>query len=397
MSICADRLALALHRGAIVLTALALPLLVFGRGAMQAALGVAVVLALAAAWRGRWPVLDVSRCRPLVVVVGAVALAWLPSVALSLDPLVSLGGWARTLALTVGGMILWTALARDDADRALAFKVLLGATAVATVAALVPTLMLDISHPVARSMKSKASAFVVMLPLLVYAARMLGRRWWMVAALAALAALGLVLTTGSKSGLAGLAVACVVVVGLYAVRRRRPWIIILGVVAALALVAQLKPWQRPAVDAEAEQYRLYLPHALVDTHRQVIWRFTFEKFLEKPVFGWGVNVINRSPGAGDLVPGMLQEFIPSHPHSWLVEVSSETGAVGFTALVAALGWAVLRLGRSYLRGAGAAALAGVATLTIFWSSAAFNFSVWAVWWQLVLITVLGLIFSRRTG
>ncbi len=397
MSASTDRLALTLHRGAIVLTALALPLLVFGRGAMQAALGVAVLLALAAAWRGRWPVLDVVRCRPLLLVVGAVALAWLPSVALSLDPLVSLGGWARTLTLAAGGMVLWTALGRDAADRALIFKVLLAASAVAIVAGLVPTLLFDISHPVARSMKSKASAFVVMLPLLVYAARVLGRRWWMVAAVAVLAALGLVLTTGSKSGLAGLAVACVVVVGLYAVRRRRPWIIILGVVAALALVAQLKPWQRPAVDAEAEQYRLYLPHALVDTHRQVIWRFTFEKFLEKPVFGWGVNVINQSPGAGELVPGMRQEFIPSHPHSWLVEVSSETGAVGFLALVAALGWAVLRLGRSYLRGAGAAPLAGVATLTIFWSSAAFNFSVWAVWWQLVLITVLGLIFSRRTG
>lgn len=388
-----DRLATHLQRGAILAMAVAVPMVVFGRGAMQAVLAVAALLAVAAAWRGCQPVLDVQRCRPLLVVVGVVALAWLPSIAVSLDPLVSFGAWARTLVLALGVMVLWTALRRDRDGYHLALKLLLLASLLAVLPAVALAWSLDVSHPVARSMKSKASAFAVLLPLIIYAGVILRRRWLFAAAVAGGGVIALVLGTASRSGLAGLAVASAVVVAFYAARHRRLWIVALGVAAALALISQVKQWNSPN-DQEAVQYQLYLPHSMFDTHRQVIWRFTFHKFLEKPVFGWGINVINQSPGAHENVPGMLQEFIPSHPHSWLVEVSAETGAVGFLALVGAIGWGFVRLGRAYLHRSASAALAGCAAMTVFWSSGAFNFSIWAVWWQLVLMVSLALIFGR---
>lgn len=390
----ADRVAVRLQRGAILATALAVPMVVFGRGAMQAVLAVAVLLAAAAAWRGRLPFLDLRQCRPVLVAVGAVAVAWLPSIFVSIEPQVSLGGWARTIALAVGCMALWTALRRDAEGYRLALKLLLLATVAAVLPAAAATWVLDISHPVAQSMKSKASAFAVLLPVVIHAGATLRRRWLILAAVIACGVIALVLGTGSRSGLAGLAAASAVVAALYAVRRRHTWIIVLGVVAALGLTAKAKPWVQSPNDAEAVRYELYLPHAVFDTHRQVIWRFTFQKFLEKPVFGWGINVINLSPGANQNVPGMNQEFIPAHPHSWVVEVSAETGAVGFLALLGAIGWGFVRLGRAYVAGAGGSALAGLAALTVFWSAGAFNFSIWAIWWELVLMVSLALAFGR---
>lgn len=389
-----DRLSLTLQRAAIIVTALAVPLVVFGRGAMQGALALAAILALVAAVRGRLPAIDLRQCRPVLIAIGAVALAWLPSVAVSLDPLVSFSGWARTLLLAMGALVLWTTLRRDEAGYRLALKLLLVASVVAVIPSAVAVAVLDVSHPVARSMKSKASAFAVLLPVLIHAGVLLRRQWLILAVIAAAAIVALVLGTGSRSGMAGLAVASVLIVSLYAIRRRRYWIIALGLVAAVALVSKAKPWDRPYDDEDITRYELYLPHSLFDTHRQVIWRFTFHKFLEKPVFGWGINVINQSPGAGDLVPGMNQEFIPAHPHSWLVEVSAETGAVGFLALVAAVAWGFIRLGRAYFASVGSAALAGLGAMTVFWSSGAFNFSIWAVWWELVLMISLVLAFGR---
>lgn len=389
-----DPLAVRLQRAAVLVTALAVPLVTFGRGALQGALAVAVLLALAAAWRGRLPLIDLRQCRPVLIAVGAVAVAWIPSVAVSLDPLISFAGWARTIALAVGSMVLWTTLRRDEEGYRLALKLLVVASVLAIVPAAVLTSLLDVSHPVARSMKSKASAFAVFLPVIVHAGVTLRRRWLVMAVVAAAGVVALVLGTGSRSGMAGLAAASAIILSLYAIRRHRYWIIAIGVVAALVLVGKAKPWDRP-YDADTARYELYLPHSMFDTHRQVIWRFTFHKYLEKPVFGWGINVINQSPGAGDNVPGMNQEFIPSHPHSWLVEVSAETGTVGFLVFVGALAWGFARLGRAYMGSAGSSALAGLAAMTVFWSSAAFNFSIWAVWWELVLMVSLALAFGRR--
>lgn len=394
MPMAADRLAQRFQRAAVVAVAVAVPMVVFGRGAMQGVLALAVLLALAATWRGRVPVLDLRECRPLLLAIGAVALAWIPSVAVSIDPLMSFSGWARTILLAVGSMVLWTTLRRDADGYRLALKVLLVATLLAVVPAAIVTSLIDVSHPVARSMKSKASAFAVLLPVLVHAGVTLRRRWLVAAIVAVIGIVALVLGTGSRSGMAGLAVASTVILSLYAIRRRRYWIIALGIVAAVILVSKAKPWDRVYDDEDLGRYELYLPHSLFDTHRQVIWRFTFHKFLEKPVFGWGINVINMSPGAGDLVPGMNQEYIPAHPHSWLVEVSSETGATGFLTLVAALAWGFMRLARAYMRSVGSSALAGLAAMTVFWSSAAFNFSIWAVWWELVLMMSLALAFGQ---
>ena len=79
-----------------------------------------------------------------------------------------------------------------------------------------------------------------------------------------------------------------------------------------------------------------LPVSLVDAHRQYIWSFSFDTALTAPYFGHGIDVSNYLPGASVLIEKFNQTLIPSHPHSWLLEIFLETGAFGLAALLAAL-------------------------------------------------------------
>src|SRR3546814_12594177 len=73
---------------------------------------------------------------------------------------------------------------------------------------------------------------------------------------------------------------------------------------------------------------LRLPTFVIDAHRQVIWSFTLEHVAIAPWFGVGMNVVNNLPGAHELIPGINAEYIPSHPHNWILEIIVETGWIG---------------------------------------------------------------------
>lgn len=385
---------------AAVLVGAAVPMLALGRGFTQVMLVLAAVLALAVGLRTRRPLVDVAAARPLLLCVAAVAAGWLPSVAVSLDPAVSLLAWLRTFAVVGIGVLLWGFL-RDDQTRLLQARRALVASAVVLIAgsaAVIVTTAVALQgpdSPLVKGFKPKSSAWMMMAPVLLYVGWGLGRRWLWCALVAVLAAVICLWGTGSRSAAAGVAVGLPLMAAVIALRsHRRAWFLAAGtlvVVVALSIAA-LKPRPRD-YDQTAQMYHLYLPVSLIDAHRQVIWRFTFEKFLERPVLGWGINVINTAPGAHDNIPGMNQEYIPAHPHSWVVEVAAETGVVGFAAFVGVLAWALLALLRRGFTDNSALAAAG--TLVCYWVSAAFNFSVWAVWWELCLVAMLVLALAER--
>src|SRR3546814_15846763 len=73
-----------------------------------------------------------------------------------------------------------------------------------------------------------------------------------------------------------------------------------------------------------------------------------------------MNVVNNLPGAHELIPGINAEYIPSHPHNWMLEILVETGWIGLAlgvAILALLAWKITQ--RLRRRHAGGAATAGL--------------------------------------
>ena len=76
-----------------------------------------------------------------------------------------------------------------------------------------------------------------------------------------------------------------------------------------------------------------IPSNLIDIHRQFIWGFSIEKYKEKIIFGFGPDTSNfikggqkeiGLPSTGDM------NFIPSHPHNFIIELLLETGLLGIS-------------------------------------------------------------------
>ena len=70
---------------------------------------------------------------------------------------------------------------------------------------------------------------------------------------------------------------------------------------------------------------------MIDTHRQFIWGFSFNKFKSNPLLGYGPdtsNFINESQRIiGHETTGDMT-FIPSHPHNFFIEILLEIGILG---------------------------------------------------------------------
>lgn len=133
-----------------------------------------------------------------------------------------------------------------------------------------------------------------------------------------------------------------------------------------------------------------------DPHRQVIWARTAEIIMDHPFMGIGLNTINLLPQAQETVtlkfaPGMVKtiEFIPSHPHNWILEIAVEAGLVGlaitfacFTILIGNLLHAI-RVGQN-------TAWVPLGLIGVFSISSMTNFSIWTSWWQAIFFVLLAL-------
>ncbi|MFO1189063.1 MAG: O-antigen ligase family protein [Alphaproteobacteria bacterium] len=136
-------------------------------------------------------------------------------------------------------------------------------------------------------------------------------------------------------------------------------------------------------------------------HRIAIWNFAYEQWRARPVLGWGLES-SRDLGAkrqvqymaGCAVPGgntdppPMDEALPLHPHSFIVQVWLELGALGALAMA----WLIIHLSLRAWRAApdrwGHAAITGfsVATFTIASSS----YGLWQSWWVATLVIGGGL-------
>lgn len=371
---------------------LAVPALVSGRATMAVlgAMALAAVLAtpglgVATGMLGR-----AARSAPGLA-LAALLGAWLVSVVLSFDPWVSFQVWVRVPLLVGAAGLIACRLAAGPID--LAAKALIAGTALAAALALAgatvaPDLIALVrakapgwaAHDAAAALKGFGSALACLMPVALWFGRRAGGAWRLAGLAVQPLAIGAMIAVDSRAGLAGAALA-LLTVATGAASRRLAVALVMAIVAGGAAVAIL-----------AGAGPLGAPFAMLDPHRAAIWRAALAYLPGAPVFGHGPDVINLLPGADVLVPGFGQARIPSHPHDWAVEVLVETGAVGLILLLAVLVLVVARLGRLEP----GAARAGLGLMAAFWGSGLVNFSLWAAWWQGVLLLPLALVLAAGT-
>lgn len=386
-----------------VFLGIAVPAMIFGKTGI--AVASILALALSAFHPGRaaaWPPVKTCLSTRVSLLAGLTALMWLVGVVHSLDPLRSFEAWARIVIIALAAVYFATLLTQRHKYVDLCFRVLLATTAFACVIGFIGLAVpevLGFIHAKGWSpqssdvgLKQFASAAMLLVPVAIWAVVRFNGFWRALAISDAAALFAIILATSSRASMSGL-FAMLLVVGLVAALQfgsRRFTISFLALLgfSALTLFAWIytrhqAPW--------AQEMDMVLPVWLVDAPRQEIWAFTWEKAMESPWIGHGINVVNFLPGADEHIVGMGRHtFISGHPHNWLLEIFSETGIVGLFPLLALIGAVLFTLIRAFRSSQNSALLAAMAIHVGYWVSGLSNFSVWSAWWQVSALFLLAL-------
>ncbi|MEQ9560297.1 MAG: O-antigen ligase family protein [Rhodospirillales bacterium] len=385
---------------------LAVPAMVSGRAVLQGLAAAALIAVLVIAWQDRRIFAQAGtaiRSRFCIMVLIAFA-AMAVSIPGSLDPFRSFDAWARTLAYIGGCTLFWAFLYGDARAGTLCRRVLILGCAAGI--GLVACAQLGLTWPLQavrntfgpvsdlwalHAPKAYASAMSCAVPVLIWCAWHETGKWRWLGGLAAAGAIAVIIGTANRSAIAGLL--AMILVGSLAIslRHSRPWVWIwafgaAGMLTATFILIQMLP-DAPSSTAVWD----WIPAWLVDTHRQQIWHFVGGKIAESPWFGYGINVIERIPGAHEKIPGYRVEYVPSHPHNWTLEVLGETGIIGFVPVLLTLIWWLARHFKGHLVSGSPATLAQTGLIAVFWGSSLFNFSIWSSWWLITFFLLTAVI------
>lgn len=385
-----------------VFLGMAVPASAFGPVAMAAAAGIAfLAIAPRLDWRRvgraiRQLASSSAIARGLVALFGV----WMLSTALSIDPAKSSSTLFRMIAFLLVAFALYRYLAARPRAlsmflRSLLVSMLVVLTYIDLTLYVWPPLIEFVSAIKGKPLywysffKGHASVVAVAVFCVLWAGYREKGGWRVVAATVALLGGLLIYARGEQTSLSAFAGVCggvTLAAGILALRSLPRRVAQVGaalcVVSAIALL-WLGVSALPPIDRQVETTAI----PLVDLHRQYIWSFVIHQIPENPVFGSGINAVNLVAGAEANVPGMGQEFVPSHPHNWMVEVAAETGLVGLTMLLVCQLVFVNRAA-TLISGDRWAALAAIASFGAFWVSGLFNFSIWTSWWQVALLIIL---------
>ena len=380
-----------------ILTGMSIPLRAIGVAAEQGALALAsigsiVLMLMVPGARQRARDLLFSR---FGLIVAIMLLSWVASIVCSFNPIGSLKIGGRTVALLFGTLTLWAVLCEHPHAHRIMLKFLMLSSWTIGLLLQVPfnDILIETVHAVAPD-KAFAASAMCLVPVMVWAGLRLGGKWRWAGYVYPALALAIMIQTYNRAALAGfLAMAIIFAVLLILHSRRYAWallsVVLIGT-AAVFLWVLPQEMNAPSIDG------LYLPKWLIDPHRQFIWQFVYHLFLEHPWVGVGIDQSNYVPGAGMSAPGFDGEaaLVPSHPHNWALEILSETGLVGFLPFLIALGYAFLRLIKRIIASSDEGDIALLMLMVGFWTSALFNHTIWATWWQLTLFTLFAIIASR---
>tara|TARA_B100000965_G_scaffold214118_1_gene178969 strand:- start:741 stop:2018 length:1278 start_codon:yes stop_codon:yes gene_type:complete len=402
-----------LRSAAALALGLALPAMVSGRAVLQGLAALALVLVLVIAARDQSVFARAggairTRFGVMIMIAFAGMAVCIPG---SLDPMRSLEGWARTLAYVGACVLFWAMLVNDERRRRLTLRAFLVAWLIGLIAVGIAQITgWEFLYRVLRNdfvpwnsnwpfhtAKAYAALGACCIPVTIWIARREASAWRVVGMAVALGQTAIVVSTVNKSGLAGVLAMILAVSFAMALRGGRKWLATWVLWAATATAAVLflvyelpdEPANRPVWD--------WVPPQIVDTHRQQIWHFTVGKIVEKPWTGYGINVINKVPGADKVLDGYHAEAIPSHPHNWMLEILGETGVFGFLPVLLAVAWAAGRNLLRYMRAGEGRAMTLLGLSAVFWGSSLFNFSIWSSWWLIGYFLLWALVAAGTPG
>ena len=121
-------------------------------------------------------------------------------------------------------------------------------------------------------------------------------------------------------------------------------------------------------------------------HRLLMWDFTTNRVMERPVLGWGFNASRIMPGAEKHLD-TFETALPLHPHNAALQWWLELGVLGAllgAGLVACAANAVRTGSRGRMGQAGASATI-VSAMTV----AFLSYGIWQGWWMAALFLTAG--------
>ena len=338
---------------------------------------------------------------PYTMAIGVVALSWLVSSVISIDQIKSLMTWLRTFGILGIGWLFVNFLARSPEILKLALRSLIVVSlfihAIAAFALYIHPAPFELyalvkgGGPIlVQMLKPYASVTVCLIPILIWSGWRLGSMWKtltvLTLCLAAFTLYAKAIQPGTSAifGLIGSGILLLIVGGVQKLNRFWAWlciaVLVLGLLVLAAFVIGRLP---PPPFNEDMQPKLSIP----DWHRQVIWGFTLEIIKESPFFGVGPNAVNLVDGADTVIPFFNQEYIPSHPHNWFLEIAAETGITGLLTFLISLVLSLRALALCAYRGSGPA-WAAIMLFGVFWISSLGNFSIWSAWWLTVFVILI---------
>ena len=378
---------------------------IFTLAAGCAAIGILPQLLSAAGWRKAWAEFR----RPFGLAILVMLACWLASALAGIAPMRSLTAWGWTAALLMLGWVLAAALREDQRAIDEALWSLLVTSLICILLALAATHLwhgavdpfgirgMSGFHNARQGLKSYGSIAPVLAPLVVWAGWRLGGLGRIAGLLYLPLALALVLTVSSRAGLLGIgSIALALAVGFVLTRlpqRAARWTAVgLGAIAVAGTIVFAHYLPRPPVKG-LQDYRI---SRTFQVHRQAIWGFAVHHALRSPVLGHGPDAARLIPGANKHVGWFAHEYVPSHVHNWIFQALVETGFLGLGAMLVVVIMLFGRFVRAAARGLGVG-WAGIAMMGGFFGSWLANFSLWAAWWQLAVITLGAILLAALAG
>ena len=389
---------------AAALIGVAVPLVPAGIAVTQGVLGLALLLLLVATFGAPDARKEFGKLLfdPLSILMLILFLVMSTTVMWSINPVKSFDVIARTFAYIAGSALIWAHLKTNEHMRTVTMKSLIISGGISVMLATIililpsgvwsdPASGTDVKNYAPLFFKRFSSALICIIPAAIFSGSRLGGNWRWLSWLIAPLGVYVMIATESRSSLAGL-LAMIAVVAIAVIFAKSNHI--KGMLLALvAMVAGVFVWLWGYGQKYSHIPDAFAPTWLIDPHRQIIWRFVFEKFLEAPFSGHGANQINYVPGADVVRADIGGAVVSAHPHNWVLEILSETGIVSFSIILTILLLMAWRLLARYRHGEDRAALAALALGAGFFGSSLFNFSIWSSWWLLSFFSLLALALS----
>ncbi len=202
------------------------------------------------------------------------------------------------------------------------------------------------------------------------------KRKWILVTASLLLAIALAFASHSTTAFAGIVGGTLVfLIGLFFPR-------FMGLILGLAVIVFNSIFPFILSTGSLSQYaqklfESYGSNAFSFYHRTIIWEFTFSRWLEKPLLGWGAASSRAIPGADHQIAPRA-EVLSLHPHNHFLQTILELGLVGatlYTAVLISIIWTIHTQLKSTLGKATAYGL--FVALYIFGSA---EHSLWHHWW-----------------